>query len=157
MVTTGGWKKPEILDDQFSSFNSRAAANLQRIISETGASIVLTTSHKSSFSISEWENIFKKRGINTFSIKRLENNSNNLSRKDEILNWLNNSNESVGNFVIIDDDKSLNDLPYEIKKKCVITHSLIGLNEDCTIDAINILKNSNNELNIHRERELVHA
>lgn len=138
MVTTPAWKKVELLEDQFSSFNKRAVDNLQRIISETNASIVLTTSHKSSFNISEWKSIFQKRGLNLNSIYRLDDNINHLNRKDEIMNWVNSGvNES---YVIIDDDKSLNDLPQNIKQNCVITSSLVGLNEEAALIAISILQ-----------------
>ncbi len=139
MVTTPSWKKIEFLDDELSKFNERAVNNLLKIISETGASIVLTTSHKFSFTLTEWKNIFNKRGIEINSLERLENNLQNLSRKDEILNWFNKGVSQ--SFVIIDDDKSLNDLPYNIKSKCVITSSLIGLDDEATTHAINILNN----------------
>ena len=43
-------------------------------------------------------------------IKALPENFNNLSREDEIVNWVNVNNLNE-DFVIIDDDKSLNDLP----------------------------------------------
>jgi hypothetical protein len=138
MVTTPSWKKVELLNDNFSTFNQRAADNLQRLISETNASVVLTTSHKSSFTISQWKSIFKNRGINVNSIDCLDNNVSHLSRKDEILNWFNNKGIEES-FVIIDDDKSLNDLPHNLKDKCVITSSLIGLNDEAVLNAINIL------------------
>jgi hypothetical protein len=41
-------------------------------------------------------------------------------------------------FVIIDDDKSLNDLPRDIKRRLVLTSSMIGLNEESTIKAIQV-------------------
>lgn len=140
MVPATSWKASEILNDGFANFSSKATSSLQRIISETGASIVLTTSHKSNYSVSEWVEIFKTRGIIT-SIEKLEDNLNNLSRKDEILNWLN-SRETVENIVIIDDDKSLNGLPDSIKAKFVLTSSIIGLSQDGASAAIEVLKNS---------------
>jgi len=137
METTPSWKKVEFLDDQFPAFNRQAVANLQKIISETNASIVLTTSHKSSFSIPQWKTIFSKRGLPVNSIARLDDNTNHLTRKDEILNWLpGNYNQA---FVIIDDDKSLNDLPADIKQKCVITSPFLGLNHEAALNAISIL------------------
>lgn len=140
MVPATSWKPSEILSDGFASFNSRASLNLQRIISETGASIVLTTSHKSSYSLEKWKNIFSLRGINVTNISKLDDNLSNLNRKDEILNWL--KNRVVENYVIIDDDKSLNGLPSQIKEKLVLTSSLIGLNVDCADMAIEVLKSS---------------
>lgn len=139
METTPSYKKVEFLHDQFPSFNAKAADNLQKIISETNASVVLTTSHKSRFSIPEWKNIFRLRGVVVNSISRLDANENHLSRKDEILSWL--QNGITESFVIIDDDKSLNDLPAHIKQKCVITSPYLGLNDEAAFSALSILNN----------------
>lgn len=140
MVTTPSWKQVEVLEDHFSAFNKRASACLQKILSETNASLVLTTSHKSRFNTSEWKSIFKKRGINVTKLECLEKNNSNLNRKQEILNWFDSSSQQQDQrFVILDDDKSLNDLPASIKERCVITSSLIGLNEEAAQLAIGIL------------------
>ncbi|MGL5892135.1 MAG: HAD domain-containing protein [Bacteroidia bacterium] len=139
MVTTPPWKQVEVLEDHFSAFNKRAAACLQKIISETNASLVLTTSHKSRFNTSEWKSIFKKRGIDVDQLECLDKNSSNFNRKDEILNWFKGTSQDNG-FVIIDDDKSLHDMPASIKERCIITSSLIGLNEEAAQQAISILK-----------------
>ncbi|MGL4599823.1 MAG: HAD domain-containing protein [Bacteroidia bacterium] len=138
MVTTPPWKNIENLDDEFSMFNNRASSNLQHLLSETSASIVLTTSHKSRFNSDEWMRIFQRRGIRPKAIRTLAENMQHLSRKEEILKWRASSSET--DFVIIDDDKSLHDLPPEIKKRCVITSNLIGLNEEATTAALAILQ-----------------
>ena len=140
MVPATSWKPSEIQNDGFTSFNSRAVSNLQRILSETGASIVLTTSHKSSYSLDEWKNIFNNRGITVSEITKLDDNLSNLDRKDEIINWL--KERIIEDYVIIDDDKSLNGLPLYIKEKLVLTSSLVGLNSDCADLAIKVLKSS---------------
>ncbi|MEO6813489.1 MAG: HAD domain-containing protein [Ginsengibacter sp.] len=128
MVPAKGWKSPEFLNDGFPAFSSRATHALQSLISEE-VTVVLTTSYKSKFSIEEWKGIFKNRGINIEKIKSLPDNFNNLSRKDEIVNWfnVNNADES---FVIIDDDKSLNELPDYLKRNLIQTSPYIGLTEE---------------------------
>ena len=88
MVTQNSWKRPEVLSDGFPEFSIKAKESLQKIISETGASILLTTSHKSRFSIVEWNKIFKSRGITFASIKKLQTSKNHLSRKEEILSCI---------------------------------------------------------------------
>lgn len=125
MVPAKGWKSPEFLNDGFPAFSNKATVTLQNLLSEDDT-IMLTTSHKSKFSLEEWKNIFKNRGINIEKIKSLPENSNNLSRKDEIVNWFNN-NTVHENFVIIDDDKSLNELPDFLKVNFVQTSPYIGL------------------------------
>ena len=139
MVPASAWKRPEFLKDGFPAFNNRATEALEKIISETSATLLLTTSHKSNYSISEWNAIFKLRGITVTKIERLEENSLNTNRKDEILNWFSSTN-SKEKFVIIDDDKSLNALPSNLKEKLVLTSPLVGLTMDMAFDAIAILK-----------------
>ncbi len=127
MVPAKGWKNPEFLDDGFPAFSAKAIRALQRLISED-VTIMLTTSHKSKFSIEEWKNIFRNRGINIEKIKSLPENFTNLGRKEEIVNWFN-VNSVTENFVILDDDKSLNELPDFLKEKLVQTSPYIGLTE----------------------------
>lgn len=137
MVQAASWKPVEILPDGFSSFNARAVSGLQRIISGTNASIVLTTSHKYKYSLSQWKEIFKRRGI-VASIDRLEDNLNFLNRKEEILRWVS-KNSNIEDYVIIDDDKSLNGLPFNIKERLVQTSAMIGLTEENVLSALDIL------------------
>ena len=139
MLSASSWKPVERLDDGFSSFNPRAVSSLQRIISETGASIILTTSHKSTYSLPQWRKIFKKRGIDVSIVGKLEDNTTFLTRKEEILNWQL-KNKSVNDYVILDDDKSLNSLPSSIKEKLVLTSPMMGLTNDDALFAIEILK-----------------
>lgn len=128
MVPAKGWKSPEFLNDGFPAFSSNATLALQSLISEEDT-IMLTTSHKSKFNIEEWKSIFKKRGISIEKIKSLPENNNNISRKDEIVNWFT-SNSVNDNFVIIDDDKSLNELPDFLKENLILTSPFIGLTEE---------------------------
>ena len=128
MVPAKGWKSPEFLNDGFPAFSTKATLILQNLILEDDT-IMLTTSHKSKFSIEEWINIFKNRGISVRKIKSLPENVNNLSRKDEIINWFNVNNVDE-NFVIIDDDKSLNELPISLKNNLIQTSPYIGLTEE---------------------------
>jgi hypothetical protein len=53
-------------------------------------------------------------------------NNNNFSRKDELLDWFN-YNHIQDDFIIIDDDKSLNALPDNLKQHLIQTSSFIGL------------------------------
>ena len=51
MVPANSWKKPEFHDDGFAVFSSKSASALQKIITETGATILLTTSHKTKYNL----------------------------------------------------------------------------------------------------------
>ncbi len=139
MVPANAWKKPEFHADGFPMFKPKAMTALQKIIAETNATILLTTSHKYSYTIQQWFEIFRSRGLNLGMIDRLENNISNLNRKDEILAWYLSDDHQNENFVIIDDDKSLNELPPNLKNKLVLTSSSVGLTDELANDAILIL------------------
>lgn len=145
MVPANSWKRPEILEDNFMNFGLQATKALEKIISSTSADILLTTSHKDTFTLNQWKNIFEKRNIKVGKIDKLPKNINHLSRKDEILKWFyaNNNNQ---NFVIIDDDKSLNALPDFLKNKLIQTSATVGLTNFLADEAIRKLREQQHEL-----------
>lgn len=140
MVPASNWKRPEFEIDGFPRFSRKATTSLQKIISETGAEILLTTSHKSSYHVGQWRNMFSIRGVLNTKISKLNKNSNHLTRREEVMRWVAKSNERE--FVIIDDDKTLNSLPPRIKSRLVQTSATVGLNEELANSAIRILKSS---------------
>lgn len=137
MVPAKGWKSPEFLDDGFPAFSSKAVSALQNLISDK-LTIVLTTSHKSNYTIEEWKNIFKKRGIKIEKLKSLPENIHHLNQRDEIINWFNFNNINE-DFVVIDDDTSLHELPPFLKEKLLQTTPYIGLTEEHLIAIKSIL------------------
>ena len=140
MVPANSWKKPEFHDDGFPMFCVKSVQALQKIISETNATVLLTTSHKTKYSLPKWHNIFESRGISVSGIARLTKTGVNSNRKDEILNWYKSKHKSNEHFVIIDDDKLLNGLPDGIKENLVLTSPSVGLTDELADDAILILK-----------------
>jgi hypothetical protein len=142
MVPANSWRRPEILEDGFPEFSPMATKALNRIISNLSADIVLTTSHKSKYSLNQWKNIFKRRNINFNRISKLPENKNHLNRKDELLKWFI-TRRKLENFIIIDDDKSLNALPFSLKERLIQTSGGIGLTDYLADKAINIIENSN--------------
>jgi hypothetical protein len=137
MVPSKAWKAPEFLEDGFPAFSSIAVHTLNSLLTEEDT-IILTTSHKSKFTIDEWKSLFERRGIAIVKLKSLPENGLNLTRKDEIITYLS-VNVINENYVIIDDDTSLNDLPVFIKKHLVQTVAHIGLTK-AHIEAITALK-----------------
>jgi len=125
MVPAKSWKSPELLNDGFPAFSSKATNVLKRVISEDDL-VILTTSHKSNYTIKEWKQIFSNRGIEVKNLNKLQDNVSGFTRREEIVNWFN-LNDTSEDFIIIDDDKSLNDLPEYIKSNLVLTGSLVGL------------------------------
>jgi hypothetical protein len=143
MVPAKSWQSPELLNDGFPAFSLKAVHVLQNLISED-TTVMLTTSHKSRFTIEQWKEIFQKRGLQVVKLKSLEDNINCQSRKDEVLNWFNLNNVSE-EFIIIDDDKSLNGLPTYLKDKLILTSPLIGLT-DIHLNEINALLSKKSQM-----------
>lgn len=142
LVTTPGWRTAELHRDGFLKFNEKAQKNLIKLIRETNASIVLTTTHRITYSVEKWKEIFNNRGIPVETIEKVNSKQtieDMLDRGKEIREWVDNFGTNK-NFVIIDDDLSINDLPSEIKDKLVLTKSLIGLDSESTDKAIKILR-----------------
>lgn len=138
MVQAKPWLPTALLDDGFSDFNSNATAALNNIIADSNADILLTTSHKNRFSISEWEDIFSKRKIRFKSIQKLKSDTLVTGRLEEILHWYS-INKTLDKFVIIDDEKALNNLPKYLKNRLVLTKPYIGLTKSHVEDVISIL------------------
>ncbi len=144
MAPAKSWQRPDILEDGFVDFSSKAVRVLQDVLAQNAdTTIILTTSHKSRFSLSQWKIIFERRGLNVNKLESLNDNTNFQSRKIEILNWFA-SNDIDEDFIIIDDDKSLNDLPTFYKDRLILTSSLVGLNESHWADIQDIYANSKN-------------
>ena len=125
MLPAKSWESPALLPDGFPDFQDEAIRALQQLIAKD-TTIVLTTSHKSKFSIPQWIELFQRRNINIPHLLCLDENRNRLSRKDEIMNWFDH-HEVPENFIIIDDDKSLNALPLSLKSRLILTSSYVGL------------------------------
>jgi 16S rRNA C1402 (ribose-2'-O) methylase RsmI len=145
MVPANSWRRPEILEDGFPDFSPNAVKSLERIISHSSANIVLTTSHKNKFTLKEWKTIFKRRNINVNKITRLPKNINHLNRKEELINWFT-AKHLKDNFIIIDDDKSLNGLPDFLKDKLIQTSGSVGLTDYLAEEALNKIEKSKYEL-----------
>jgi len=139
MAPAKSWQRPDILEDGFVDFSSKAVSVLQDVLAQNAdTTIILTTSHKSRFSLSQWKIIFERRGLKVNKLESLNDNNDFQSRKVEILNWFE-SNDIHEDFIIIDDDKSLNDLPTFYKDRLILTSSLVGLNESHWADIQDIV------------------
>jgi HAD domain in Swiss Army Knife RNA repair proteins len=141
LVTTPSWRQPEILPDGFMKFNENAVRNLAILFKKTNASIVLTTTHRINFSVLQWKEIFRFRGLEIDEISKL-NDTTELSqlhdRGSEIRVWF----DQIGydlDFIIIDDDLSINGLPENIKRRWIQTKPLIGFDNECLERSLQII------------------
>lgn len=127
MVPAKSWERPMLLSDGFPAFSDQAVLALQRILTPD-VTVILTTSHKSRFSIEQWKVLFNNRGLEIHHLRKLNENPLGSSRMVELINWFN-LNAVVEDFIIIDDDKSLNALPPFLKERFILTSAAIGLTE----------------------------
>lgn len=143
LVTTPVWQAVEQDVDGFLKFNEKAAKNLAKIVDETKAAIVLTTTHRINYSVNQWQEILQRRGIYPTSISKINDIAvlaDMADRATEIKEWVDKqkSNEC---FVVIDDDLSINSLPFAIKEKCVLIKPMIGVDDEAALQILKILYN----------------
>jgi hypothetical protein len=134
MVSGSPWKTPDILEDGFYKFIPNSVKALQKILKKTNANIVIVSSHSNRYTNNQWIEILNLRDIYS-DVKTI--NTKHTKRIDIIIQWTQNNKET--NYVIIDDDSQLSDLPQNIKNKLVLTKSLIGLTLNDADVAISIL------------------
>ena len=153
VLNTGWWysqmdrKTPK--DKYGYAFDPNAVANLKRIIDETGAEIVISSSWKS-FGLSGLQAMWKDRGLpgkvvditpDIMSDEMLLNVD--LNNKDmlynrgcEVKGWLSKHGDEVVSYVIIDD---MDDVLPEQQPHFVWTDEKVGLTEGNAVQAIMIL------------------
>ena len=128
MVPAKGWKTPDFSEDGFFMFGDEAVRALSSLISEN-TTIVLTSSHRAKFSIEEWKEILNRRNIHVEKLIRLPVSGPAGDRNQEIVDWFR-AHQVRENFIILDDDKSLNNLPPSLKKQWVKIKPFTGLTWD---------------------------
>ena len=141
LETTPTWRQVEIHSDGFMKLNEKALENLSTLHKRTNASIVLTTTHRINYDETKWIEIFRLRGLNFETISKLNNKteiSQLLDRGTEIKEWVEKKGEGQ-NYVIIDDDQSINALPEYIKERWVATRPSIGFDKEALEKALLIL------------------
>ncbi len=124
MITTKPWESDFILADDFAEFNPKAVAKLNQILKETGYDIVLTSARRYAYDIDQMNEFFKTRGIEGTIIDYLPLYDLGLrySRFDEVMRFI--QKYRPNNYLVIDDDKSLNKLGGD---KLILTDPMIGL------------------------------
>ena len=142
LVTEPSWRKVESEADGFMRFNKQAAENLADILAQTGASVVLTTTHRINLTDEQWLEIFRLRGITINRISKLNDKQSLAEMNDrgtEIEDWARNNHST--NFVILDDDLSISRLPVWVTKRWVIIKGFKGIDNEAKQKALSILLN----------------
>ena len=141
LVHANPHKPVDLEPDGFYKFNQIAVNILNSVLYETKDEVILSTSHRFRYDIVRWKEIFSSRGIKMNNISIIETSTSSdirTDRKTEIEHWINENQIESSDVVIIDDDKSLNDLPKDLKERLVLTNPYTGLND--ITDLTSILK-----------------
>lgn len=142
MVHANPQRKVDMAPDGFYQFNEIAIEILNCIIhNEEKDELILSTSHRFRFGVIEWKKIFQRRGVDVEYISVLNIPiGHRATRKTEILNWVKKCKYDSQEILIIDDDKSLNGLPENLKSRVVFTNPYTGLSKANWNDLYRILK-----------------
>ncbi|BDD05572.1 HAD domain-containing protein [Aureibacter tunicatorum] len=139
LITTATWKADEIDSDGYSKFNTTCVSNLNRLLKTKKFDIVLSSTRRTVKSLDDFNEIFMFRQINSPITEFLPNYKNCRNRKEEIECYI--QEVDIKDFLIIDDDKSLNDANQFIKDRLIQTELLKGFNTDKLKEAINVISN----------------
>ena len=129
LIPEKSWQTLIPLEDGFSMFNTKSVNSLNKIISHNNADIILISYHKSDYDIEKWRELLTTRKIIVNNLDKLPDNDNYLNRHDELMEWFN-TNDVDDDFIIIDDDKSLNKLTSFYKDRLIQPSSGVGLTEN---------------------------
>lgn len=140
LITAKSWETMEFGDDGLYDFKYEARKNLEWLLKESHAKIILITNHAKKYDHETWEFVFWSRcgyegEIILFDDFEYPNESKDL----KIERW------SVGygygvNYVILDDDNFLNNLPNHIKERWIQPFSMIGLTDENVKKALENIK-----------------
>ncbi|MBL7706059.1 MAG: hypothetical protein JNM21_10995 [Taibaiella sp.] len=131
LETSPAWKTPRLLEDGFYQFNVEAQENLKAIIAQFQPEIILTTTHRVNYTLEQWRQIFQARGMNIAKISKINDAGNSTElrkRNQEIEAWFY-KNTGI-DFLILDDDTSLYELPLVIKERWIRIDPLLGITRE---------------------------
>ncbi|WP_299611337.1 HAD domain-containing protein [uncultured Aquimarina sp.] len=119
LITTPIWKADEIDSDGYSKFNKHCVNNLNELLSKWEFEVWLSSTRRTVKTLVEFNHIFRNRNIKTQIGGFLPEYDNCKTRKDEITRFI--EDFKISDFLIIDDDKSLNGLEEKYQQKLILT------------------------------------
>lgn len=128
LITTPIWKADEIDSDGYSKFNMNCVDNLNKLLSQYDFEIWLSSTRRTVKTLAEFNGIFKNRNIEKEIKGFLPKYQECKTRKDEITRFI--EEFKISNFLIIDDDKSLNGLNENHKKSLILTELQKGFDSE---------------------------
>jgi len=128
LITTPPWKADEMDFDGYSKFNQSCIDNLNELLALTDFDIWLSSTRRTMKSIEEFNLIFANRNIKKPVLGFLPEYTSCANRKEEILRYLDEFKPE--NYLILDDDKSLNGLDNIIKDRLILTQLMKGFSQE---------------------------
>ncbi len=128
LITTPIWKADEIDSDGYSKFDEDCVTNLNKLLSKREFEIWLSSTRRTVKTLTEFNQIFRNRNIQKQICGFLPEYQECKTRKDEITRFL--EEFKISDFLIIDDDKSLNGLDENHKKKLILTELHRGFDNE---------------------------
>ncbi|MEE9362138.1 MAG: HAD domain-containing protein [Cellulophaga sp.] len=119
LITTPIWKADEMDSDGYSKFKINCVDNLNKLLSQSDFEIWLSSTRRTVKTLTEFNKIFKNRNIESEIKGFLPEYQECKTRKDEITRFI--EEFEISDFLIIDDDKSLNGLDEKHKKNLILT------------------------------------
>ena len=139
LITNPSWKADQINSDGYSEFNKSCVKNLNRLLTLAEFDIWLSSTRRTVKTLTEFNLIFKNRGIDKEIVGFLPEYTDCKNRKEEVLKFI--TEFKASDFLIIDDDKSLNGLENGIKEKLILTELTKGFNSEKLKEATEKIKN----------------
>ena len=136
MITTPPWRKDYIDEDGYSQFKSDAVTNLNRLTKQVDAELWLISARRRNYTVEQFNVFFKNRKIEKELSGMVPSYFEYIPRVEELKSFL--EEEPVDNYLIIDDDSSLESL--EDKSFWVKPHSMIGFTEEKLNEALEKIK-----------------
>lgn len=128
LITTPPWKADEMDSDGYSKFNESCLTNLNELLTLYDFDIWLSSTRRTLKTIEEFNLIFKFRNIKKPIKGYLPIYPWCKNRKEEILTFI--DEFEISNYLIIDDDKSLNGLEQNYKDNLILTDLMKGFDRD---------------------------
>ena len=128
LITTPPWRADTIAEDGYSAFNPTCIANFNTLLTNQKFDIWLSSSRRTTQTLDTFNQIFQNRHILSPIKGFLPNYETTKSRKEEITQFLHTFPSTQ--FLIIDDDTSLNDLEDRYKKWWIPTSLYKGFDAE---------------------------
>lgn len=136
LITTPPWRRDELDIDNYSKFNEIAIANFNMLKNDLNFELWLISDRRRGKTLEQFNEIFKNRNINK-QLDGMVPMYGYISRREELQKFI--SENKIENYIIIDDDSSLDEL--EDKDFWIKTKSLTGFGkEELNESKLKILK-----------------